>query len=182
VKEPAASGAEYRREALAALEADDWHSAYLWAKGWNGRGGGVWIVDPWLVGVASALMRGQPRNAVHALDLALRYWIPERLDRAILRWVRGDVIRRRLNDPKSALADLIAAAQDAPDWLRPTALADRDACANEAGTSRKRKPSVAGSPEYQGPGTVADVVARPDGVRVVGARPAVWDAVIARLR
>jgi hypothetical protein len=77
MRDPVAPGAEYRREALAALSADDWHRAYEWAKGWIRGGGGAWILDPWLVYVASSLLQGQPRTAVQSLDLALKHWIVE---------------------------------------------------------------------------------------------------------
>jgi hypothetical protein len=181
MRDPVAPGAEYRREALAALAADDWHRAYEWAKGWISSGGGAWIPDPWLVYVASSLLHGQPRTAVHSLDLALKHWIVEPPDRAILLWVRGDVIRRQLKDPKTAIADLAHAAENAPAWLRDTVETDRGACLNEAESSRKRKPSVAEAPDYKGPGTAADTVARPEGQRLAGARPAVWDALLPRL-
>jgi hypothetical protein len=177
--DPLAPGSEYRKLAVAALEAGDWHGAYRWAKGWIG-GGGAWIVDPWLIYVASALRHGQPRGAVHSTDLALKHWIPESEDRAILLWIRGEVVRRRLNDPKTALPDLASAAESAPSWLAAQAAADREACEIEAASSRKRKPSVGPAPEYKGLGTAAETVARPS-PHVVGSRPAVWDAVIARL-
>jgi hypothetical protein len=60
---------EYRERALRALVAGDWHDAYRWAKGWIGRGGGAWIVDPWLVYAASALLHRQPRSAIHQRPL-----------------------------------------------------------------------------------------------------------------
>jgi hypothetical protein len=105
----------------------------------------------------------------------LKVWIPQPANRAILRWVRGDVIRRRLNDPKTALADLSAAAEAAPAWLIRRALVDRDACAVEADASRKRKPSVGPAPDYQGPGSSANTVARPILTRPDGTQPLVWD-------
>ena len=59
-------------------------AAHRWAKGWIGQGGGAWIVDPWLVYAASAIMNGQRRNAVHSIDLAgnpsARSWASRRLD------------------------------------------------------------------------------------------------------
>jgi hypothetical protein len=168
-------------QAIAALNAGDWYDAYSTAKWWIGAGGGAWIVDPWLVYVASALVQGQPRSATHSTDLALRVWIPQPANRAILRWVRGDVIRRRLTDPKTALADLAAAAPAAPAWLMERAVADRDTCAIEARGSRKRKPSVGPAPDYRGPGTTGATVARQVSFRPDGSKPLVWDAVLACL-
>ena len=178
MREPVAPEEKFRRDAIAALEARDWYDAYTVAKWWIGSGGGAWIVDPWLVYVGSALLHGQPRSATHSTDLALRVWIPERANRAILRWVRGDVIRRRLNDPKTALEDLAASADAARAWLADRALADRDACVVEAEVSRKRKPSVEPAPAYKGPGSTADTVVGPVSARPDGALPYVWDAVI----
>ena len=178
MKEPVAPEETFIRAVIDALEKRDWNDAYASAKWWIGAGGGAWIVDPWLVYAASALLHGQPRNATHSMDLALGVWIPQPANRAILRWVRGDVIRRRLNDPKTALADLAAAADDAPAWLIQRALEDRDACASEAFASRKRKPSVGPAPEYRGPGSTANSVARQVTVRSDGAQPHVWAAVM----
>jgi hypothetical protein len=180
MRDPVAPEAEFREEAIAALDAGDWYGSYQLAKGWISGGGGAWIVDPWLVYVASALLNGQPRTAVHSTDLALKHWIPEAEDRAILLWIRGDIVRRRLNDPKTALADLASAAESAPSWLAGQAAVDRRACEIAATSSRKRKPSVGPAPDYKGPGTAAETVARPS-PHPVGARPAVWDAVIAHL-
>src|SRR5690348_11496112 len=97
--DPLASEAEYRRMAVEALAVRDANAAHAWAKAWIGNGGGAWIVDPWLVYVASALLAGQPRNAVRSTDVALRHWIADSQDRAVLLWVRGNVVRRRLSDP-----------------------------------------------------------------------------------
>jgi hypothetical protein len=178
VREPVAPEDTFVRAVVDALEKRDWYDAYASAKWWIGAGGGAWIVDPWLVYAASALLQGQVRSATHSIDLALRVWIPQPANRAILLWIRGDVIRRRLNDPKTALADLTAAADDAPEWLTQRAVEDRDACALEAPASRKRKPSVGPAPAYRGPGTTANTVARPVPTRPDGARPYVWDAVM----
>jgi len=175
MREPEAPQETFVRAVIDALEAQDWYEAYASAKWWIGAGGGAWIVDPWLVYVASSLLHGQPRQATHSTDLALKVWIPQPANRAILRWVRGDVIRRRLNDPKTALADVSAAAEAAPAWLIQRALVDRDACAVEADASRKKKPSVGPAPDYQGPGSTANTVARPVSTRPDGAQPYVWD-------
>jgi hypothetical protein len=101
MRDPVAPVAEFRKEAIAALEAGDWYGSYQWAKGWISSGGGARIVDPWLVYVASALLHGHPRTAVHSTDLALKHWIPEAEDRAILLWIRGDVVRRRLSGSRA---------------------------------------------------------------------------------
>jgi hypothetical protein len=171
----------YRTEALSALRADDWHGAYRWAKGWIGQGGGAWIVDPWLVYAASALMNGQPKTAVHSIDLALRSWIAEPADRAILRWVRACVIQVRLKDPKTALLDFEDARAHAPDWLRAAVDASRERCAAEASASRKRKPAVGKAPVHAGPQSVHGTVAPPGSAREPGLRPPVWDAVAKKM-
>lgn len=175
--EPVAGEDEFSESAVAALKAEDWHGAYKWAKGWIGGGGGAWIVDPWLVYAVSALMHGQPRTAVHSLDLGLRHWIDAPEDRALLHYVRGTLIRRRLSDPKTARACLEAAVAHAPAWLRADAEQELAACRAEAAASRKRKPSVQRSPDYVGPGTVAGKVPGRQGVRSPGAPPRVWEAV-----
>jgi hypothetical protein len=87
--DPRRSDDDYRRLALEALAVGDGRAAHAWAKGWIGSGGGAWILDPWLVYVASALLVRQPRNAVHSTDIALRHWISDPPDRSILPWVRG---------------------------------------------------------------------------------------------
>lgn len=118
------------------------------AKGWIGGGGGAWIVDPWLVYVGSALLQGQPRSATHSTDLAVRVWIAEPANRAILRWVRGDVIRRRLNDPKTALEDLTASVNPSQrgwssvQWrIKTRALLRRPPAARGRRRSRRRRPT-----------------------------------------
>jgi hypothetical protein len=179
--DPRGSEEDYRGPALAALAAGDWYGAYSYAKGWIVAGGGAWILDPWFLYAASALVHGQPRGAVHSLDLALGVWIEPIPDRGTLLWARGAIVRGRLADPKTALTDLCRAAEDAPRWLCTTAAADAEACLGEAELSRKRKPSVGAAPTYRGPGTTAETVARPRGPIVVGGRPAVWDAFVASL-
>ena len=140
--EPVGTEAEYRAAVQAALAADDWHRAYQWAKGWIAHGGGAWIVEPWLVYAATSFMMGQPRTAVHSLDLALKHWLHEPGDRAVLRWVRGSIVRTHLADPKTALPDLETALSDAPAWLAERCHVSRDECAKAALTSKKRKASV----------------------------------------
>ena len=137
---PVEFGSETRRLALEAYDARDWQGIYDWTKSWITSGGGGWFVDAWLLYVVSALLHGQPRTAVHSVDMALRTWIEAPEDRALLLWVRAAVVHRRLRDPKTAQADYTGADERAPSWLRQRV--DRDAveCAADAATSRKRKP------------------------------------------
>jgi hypothetical protein len=141
---------DYRTEITACFEAGDWHGAYRWAKGWIGSGGGARTLEPWLVYVASALKENQRRPAVHSCDLALKHWISRRAARGVLLYARGEVIRRHLRDPKTALEDLRAAERMAPNWLRHDAKAALEACEQEAPASRKRKPSVKPAPSFSG--------------------------------
>jgi hypothetical protein len=173
--EPVAAEHEFRAQAVAALEARDWYGAYQWAKGWIGGGGGAWIIDPWLVYAASALLHRQPRIAVRSLDLALERWISDQVDRAVLLWARGVVIMRHLSDPKTAMQDLEEAARHAPDWLRLEAATTRDTSLTEAARSRKRKAAVKPAPRYAGPGSVAEKIQGPRVVRRPGTKPPVWD-------
>ena len=85
-----AFGEHCRREALVALADDNWHDVYRWTKGWVTSGGGAWLPDSWILYAVSALLKGEPRNAVHALDLGLGKWISGPRDRVALRWCRGD--------------------------------------------------------------------------------------------
>jgi hypothetical protein len=116
---------ECRHGAVESLEQEDWYAAYSWAKSWINRGGGG-VLDPWLVYVASALMHGQPRTAVHSVDLALRGWFTDLADRSVLHFVRSRVVWHRLRDPKTAEADLAMACRDAPAWLESAAKADEE--------------------------------------------------------
>jgi hypothetical protein len=142
IGDPAKWGVQCRDKAITALQVDDWHAAYEWAKSWIMGGGGNWIVEPWLVYAASGVLHGQPRIATHSVDLALGHWISEPADRAILFWVRGCVIRSHLHDPKTALSDLEAAQPSAAAWLGPRVAIALDQCRHEASLSRERKPSV----------------------------------------
>jgi hypothetical protein len=179
---PPAWGEKMRRDALTCLAQGDWHGAYEDAKSWISIGGGAWILDPWLIYVASALLHGQPRQAVHSVDIPLQSWIADPMDRAILHWVRAAIIHRRLRDPKTARADYDRASATAPPWLHGTVLADLDACAQDAERSRKRKASVGPAPEYRG-AYAHDIVAPPQENRPPpGSVPAVWDAVLPYLQ
>jgi len=160
---------EYRRLITERLAERDWHGAYRWAKGWIGSGGGERLLDPWLTYVASSLIQGHPRSAVHSVDLALQLWIEPQPDRAILHWVRSRVIRFSLADPKTASSDLDVAAGAVPLWLRPQVETDIPACAEEAARSRKRKAVVGPTPEFTG--TSAD--ARP-----LESRPELWPVIL----
>jgi hypothetical protein len=135
---------------MACLRAGDGLGAHRWAKGWIGAGGGPHI-DPWLVYAACDLLRGQPRNAVHAIDLALGGWLPGPQDRAVMLYVRGVIVFRHLDDPKTALRDLEPARQALPSWLVPLAEPEISACRSAAPLSRKRKPSVANARPYLPP-------------------------------
>jgi hypothetical protein len=132
---------------MACLHAGDGVGAHRWAKGWIGAGGGPHI-DPWLVG---ALLRGQPRNAVYAIDLANGAWLPGQQDRATMRYVRGVIVFRHLDDPKAALRHLEPAQPALPGWLAPLAESEISACKNAAPLSRKRKPSVSNARTYLQP-------------------------------
>jgi hypothetical protein len=139
-------GDHCRLDAVASLESGDWHGAYISAKSWIASGGGARIVDPWLVYAASALMHGQPRTAIHSIDIALQHWISAPADRAILHWARGCIVRETLRDPKTAKTDLETAATNAPEWLVARLAAASVACDEEALHSRKRKRSVNDAP------------------------------------
>ena len=60
----------FRRLACEALVAGRPMLAYDYAQAWISHGG-VRTIGPWLISVAHGLQIGQPRNAVHAADLAL---------------------------------------------------------------------------------------------------------------
>lgn len=174
-----AVGEHCQREALIALADDDWHGLYRWTKSWVTSGGGAWLPDTWILYAVSALLKGEPRTAVHALDLGLGTWISGPQDRAALRWCRGVTIWTRLNDPKTALADLDP-ADDLPDWLVVDRSATIDRCAAAATTSRKRVASVSPSPTltitHEARGTVAPHVTN----RADGDEPSIWVAVAPR--
>lgn len=171
---------EYRRITSEALRAGEWHEAYRWAKGWISPGGGARSVEPWLVYVASSLLQGHRRTAVHSCDLALRNWIREEDARAVLRYVRGEVIRRHMEDPKTAQSDLDASLEHAPAWLRAEAETAAERCREEASASRKAKPRAEPAPAYE-PGEVPDVTPTPADLAGVDRPPPVWEAVRAIL-
>lgn len=166
---------EYREHIRAGLAAEDWREPYEWAKGWIGSGGGARQLDPWLAYVASGMLKGEPRTAVHAVDLALRNWISDQADRAVLRWVRARIVRGPLKDPKSALADLLSAQQSMPRWLAGAALADTQTCQEEAETSRKRKSAVSEAPDYVGTDTPVETRSE---VVAAGAQPELWSDIL----
>jgi hypothetical protein len=137
----------FRGLACEALAAGRPMVAYDYAQAWISHGGAR-TLGPWLISVAHMLQVGQPRNAVHAADLALENWIGDDSRRAVLRYMRGEVIRRHLRDPKTAEADLEDARERAPVWLRADVQSAAAACREEAVASRKRKPSLAPAPDY----------------------------------
>jgi hypothetical protein len=164
---------DYRAKIRDALDAGDHRDAHDWAKGWIGNGGAQ-SVEPWLVYVVGAIHEGQRKGATHPVDLALQFWIEDPRARAVLHYVRGEIVRHRASDPKTALADLEAAASDAPDWLREDASRAVEECAAEAEKSRKRKPTVDPAPDYEGDnGTEVEPTAKTD--RRVDEPPAFWD-------
>ncbi|WP_436535946.1 hypothetical protein [Actinoplanes sp. HUAS TT8] len=137
MSEPLPPAAAYREQAMASLHAGDGLGAYRWAKGWIGAGGGLHI-DPWLVYVASDLLRGQPRNAIHAVDLAIGGWLPGRQDRAVMLYVRGIIVFRRLDDPRTALRDLEPARSHLPGWLAPLTDSEIEDRSRSIGTNVRR--------------------------------------------
>ena len=165
--------AEYRRIIVEALTNGDWREAARWAKGWIGSGGGARSVEPWLADVASSLLRGEGRTAVHSCDLALKHWLERPDQRAVMYYVRGEVVRRKLRDPKTAQADFDAATPAAPDWLKVAEA--QVACREEALVSRKRKPSVEPAPACAG--NDIDVPATPTELTSLAAPPPVWAVV-----
>ena len=101
--------------------------------------------------VAAAIAEGRRKTAIHATDLALKHWVRSGERRAFLLYVRGQVVRRHMRDPKTALGDLSAAGEQAPAWLQVEVADALRACKREARASRKKKPSVGRSPEFVGP-------------------------------
>lgn len=161
------------------LREGDWHRAYEAAKSWIMGGGGAPLPDPWLVYAASALLHGQPKIAVHSIDLGLGHWVEPAEDRAILYTVRGWIILETLKDPKAAIDDFNAAQESSPTWLLPAVAEGLRRSSVEAATSRKRKPSVGASPKVVKPSTAP---VRPGTVaRSAGSVPSVWPAVVAYL-
>jgi hypothetical protein len=92
--------------------------------------------------VASALSSEKARDAVHSIDLAVGLWLPGAQDRAALLWLRGCIVHRRLNDPRTALRDLLLVGPALPVWLANQRDAEIAACEEAARHSRKRVPSV----------------------------------------
>lgn len=122
------------------------------------------------------MLHGEGRTAVHACDLALKYWLERPDQRAVLYYVRGEVVRRVLRDPETAQADLDLAAGAAPSWLE---VAEAQVlCRDEALTSRKRRASIEAAPAYAG--AEAEVVATPVELTSVVEPPPVW-AVVHRI-
>ena len=111
--------ARCREQAVAAMESGDWYAAYQAAKWWVAQGGGAWAPEAWLLYAVSAVLHGQARTGVHSMDVALRNWVGDDVDREVLLWTRGSLVMRRLQDPKTALPDFEAALPTAPPWLRP---------------------------------------------------------------
>ena len=167
-------GRDCREHAEIALLADDWRGVYDWTKSWVGWGGGAWLPDSWLLYAASALLKGEPRNAVHSLDLGLGMWIEGPADRALLTWCRGVLVWAVLRDPKTALSDLEAAAGSLPAWLGMDVGSQLQACRASAESSRKRVASVKPRPSLAIPASGRDFVAPQVDVHADGDEPTVW--------
>lgn len=134
---------------MTCLQTGDWRRAHRLAKGWIGSGGGRHI-DPWLVYVASALISGKARDAVHSIDVAIGCWLPGQQDRAALLWLRGCIVHRQLNDPRTALRDLLESRTALPAWVTNQRNAEIAACEEAANHSRKRVASVKQAWSYSG--------------------------------
>ena len=145
----------------------------MWSKSWVSQGGAT-APDAWLGYALSGLLHGQPRTAVHSVDLGLRGWISEPMDRAILYWARRAVVEMKLTDPKTALLDYQAAEAHAPEWLAPIVSSALTSCTQAVGSSLKRKPAVGAAPEYSGAGEFT--VEPPDGAFTVGEKPQLMEA------
>ncbi len=175
---PPPADAEHSDLIRMAAEEADWYSVYMWSKTWISCGGAT-APDPWLGYAISSLLHGQPRGAVYSIDKALRHWIPDPADRAILLWARAAIVDRRLSDPKTALPDYELSLSDAPDWLAPDAQAFYGGCVERAKSSRKKKPSVQPSPGT--PSRIPSPVEPRDPMFQTGERPRLWDVFLATL-
>jgi len=167
-------GAQCRAKALAGLHAGDWRPVYDWTKSWIGWGGGAWLPDTWLLYAASAILHGQPRTAVHSLDLGIGTWLAGDSDRTLLTWCRGTIVMDRLTDPKTALIDFEDCDGAIPAWLRTQADTRLEDCRVAAPRSRKRTPSVKPRPPFTGFDQMLHVVAPPVGQRRDGEQPEAW--------
>ncbi|MGV9292495.1 hypothetical protein [Amycolatopsis sp. NPDC003676] len=170
------------REQCAALLGDgDWHQLYTTAMSWR-NDGGAYLPEAWLMDVCSALLHRQPKTAVHCCDLALQLWVERTGDRAVLHFVRGLLIADHLGDPKSALDDLVLAA-DGPGWLGGE---DLDRVRAAAATSRVRKPRAQPAPGYDR--AYRDLISTspslpvPEPLPEDGARPELWSRALPYLR
>ena len=167
-KDPPSDDLDYADLIRDAVERDDWYSVYMWSKSWVSQGGAT-APDAWLGYALSGLLHGQPRTAVHSVDLGLRGWIAEPADRAILYWARGAIVEMKLADPKTAQLDYQAAQAHAPEWLAPIVSSALTSCTHAAGSSRKRKPAIGPAPEYSG--AHESTVEPRDGAFTVGEKP-----------
>lgn len=171
----ASFGRECRQLAVDAVLENDWRRGHDWTKSWVAWGGGAWLPDAWLLYATSALLKGEPKNAIHSLDVRLRTWIEGPVDRAVLTWCRGVLVWRLLKDPKTALLDLEAASGQVPSWLATDVSLRLKACHQDAAASRKRVPSVKPRPDFAAPAGGRDFVAPAVDGHVDGARPPFWD-------
>lgn len=167
-------GRECRAKALAGVDQGNSQAVHDWTKSWIGWGGGAWLPDTWILYGVAGILDGKPRNAVHGLDLGIRTWLTGASDRAAFTWLRGIVVKERLNDPKTAVLDLRAARDHLPGWLSASADARIAECETAAGSSRKRAPSVKPRPDHVGPASMLHAVAPPIVTRADGQVPDVW--------
>lgn len=175
-EDTAAWGLGCGHRAVEALRAGDWRGMHDWTKSWISRGGGAWLPDTWLLYAASALLKGQPKIAVHSLALGIGTWLEGAGDQAALTWIRGTIIWQRLDDPRSALLDL-EADLPFPGWARAgtgDAAEVLDSCRRAVSTSRKRKAAVNPRPSFTGAGSAGGTVAPAVGDRCDGDEPRVW--------
>lgn len=87
------------------LQVGDWHEAYTWIKGWVGSGGGQHLPEAWLAYAATAVLQKQPKNAVHSLDIGLKHWVQDPIDREILLHARDSIVAsagKKLSNTASA--------------------------------------------------------------------------------
>lgn len=144
--------------------------------------GGAYLTEAWLMDVCSALLHRQPKTAVHACDLALQLWVERPRDRAVLHFVRGLLIADHLADPKSAVGDLVLAA-DGPAWLGGEELARvRAAAAASRVRVPRAKPAPAYDRAYLGMVSVSAPPPVPEPLPEDGAQQELWSQALPYLR
>lgn len=167
-----------REAAVVALEAGNWRGASVAASKLVHEGGEATTPEPWLVYAASAVLNERPVNGVSSIDVGLRNWVEDPIDRSIMLWMRASLAWHQLRDPRTALADFDAARDDCPGWLAGQLASDRKRCASRARARRTLAPEIADAPVYD-PVVDKDLAATPLPGLVPGTQPSVWDAVVA---